>query len=413
MQTQYINEMLDLPELKIRQILSIDADEVHIEAVPLGDKQCCPCCGSDQDVIRKGKNDTRRVRHLSIFEKKTYLHVPSIRMYCTRCEAGFVWAYEFVGPKQRYSKLFRSQSVEQALGSTVAHSARMQQAPASTVQRMHHEAVPAECERIYAQVWEEAKDMEDLVLGVDDFAIKKGHTYNTGIHNLKGEAMLDLLPGRKLEALRAYAQAHPDFLWLSPKAVVMDLAQPYHTWISECFPNAIRIADRFHVHRYVIESVQEVRKTVQHTLSPRAKAYLKANHRLLNPPAESLNEESRKRLETLLSYSPLLCSVWEWKEAFATWYDRSPNFVVARLGFDRWCEQGDRIDHPAVRSTLKTMRNWKEEIVNYHKCRWTNATVEGRHNRIKAFQRRHYFTRNRSRYKAGILIECNRHRLLC
>ncbi|WP_207637184.1 transposase, partial [Ruminiclostridium papyrosolvens] len=155
--------------------------------------------------------------------------------------------------------------------------------------------------------------MEDLVLGVDDFAIKKGHTYNTGIHNLKGEAMLDLLPGRKLEALRAYAQAHPDFLWLSPKAVVMDLAQPYHTWISECFPNAIRIADRFHVHRYVIESVQEVRKTVQHTLSPRAKAYLKANHRLLNPPAESLNEESRKRLETLLSYSPLLCSVWEWK----------------------------------------------------------------------------------------------------
>jgi len=46
MQTQYINEMLDLPELEIHQILSIDAGEVHIEAVPLGDKQCCPCCGS-------------------------------------------------------------------------------------------------------------------------------------------------------------------------------------------------------------------------------------------------------------------------------------------------------------------------------------------------------------------------------
>ncbi|NRF95761.1 transposase, partial [Paenibacillus frigoriresistens] len=53
-----------------------------------------------------------------------------------------------------------------------------------------------------------------------------------------------------------------------------------------------------------------------------------------------------------------------------------------------------------------------EEIVNYHQCRWTNATVEGRHNRIKAFQRRHYFTRNRSRYKVGILIECNRHRMM-
>nr|AQQ75337.1 hypothetical protein [uncultured bacterium] len=50
MQTQYINEMLDLPELRIHQILSIDADELHIDAIPLGDKQSCPCCGSDQDA---------------------------------------------------------------------------------------------------------------------------------------------------------------------------------------------------------------------------------------------------------------------------------------------------------------------------------------------------------------------------
>ncbi|MFD0717608.1 hypothetical protein [Paenibacillus sp. GCM10027626] len=104
---------------------------------------------SRHEVIRKGSNALRIVRHLSVFEKKTYLHVPSIRKYCTRYEAGFVWAYEFVGPKQRYSKLFRSHTVEQALGSTAAHGARMQQAPASTVQRMHNDAVPTECERIY------------------------------------------------------------------------------------------------------------------------------------------------------------------------------------------------------------------------------------------------------------------------
>ena len=157
MQTQYINEMLNLPELEIRKMMSIEADELHIEAVPLSTKQCCPCCGSVQHVICKGQNKPRNVRHLPVFEKKTYLHVPSIRMLCTHCEVGFVWTYEFVGPKQRYSKLFRAHTVEQALGSTAAHSARMQQAPASTVQRMHNETVPTECERIYEQVWEEAK----------------------------------------------------------------------------------------------------------------------------------------------------------------------------------------------------------------------------------------------------------------
>lgn len=93
---------------------------------------------------------------------------------------------------------------------------------------------------------------------------------------------------------------------------------------------------------------------------------------------------------------------------FKTWYNYSPNVEVAILGFNRWCEQGDKIDHEAVKSGLKTMRNWQDEIINYHRCRWTNATVKGRHNRIKAYQRRHYFTRNRDRYKNGILVECNR-----
>ncbi|MEC0237851.1 hypothetical protein P4H71_26395 [Paenibacillus kribbensis] len=65
-----------------------------------------------------------------------------------------MWVYDFVGPKQRYSKLFRSRIVEQALGSTAVHSARMQKAPSSSVQRMHNEAIPAEYERIYEQVWE-------------------------------------------------------------------------------------------------------------------------------------------------------------------------------------------------------------------------------------------------------------------
>lgn len=411
MQTQYINQLLDLPEVRIHQITPVSADEIHIDAVPVAKRQCCPICCSEEFVILKGSNGLRKIRHLPAFGKRIYLLVPAIRMLCTACKVSFVWTYGFVGPKKRYSYHFEEQAVEQSLGSTAAHSARMQKTPVSTVQRMHNAAVPLESERLSEQAWEKAKESTDLVLGVDDFAIKKGHTYNTGIHNLKGETLLDLLPGRKLEDLRVYAKQNPTFLNLTPKAVVMDLAQAYHTWISECFPEAIRIADRFHVYGYVIESVQEVRKSVQSTLSPRAKALLKAHHRLLNPRAESLCIESRKQLEELLGYSPLLRSVWMWKEAFTEWYDYSPNVEVATVGFNRWCEQGEQIDHEAVKSTLKTMRNWQTEIINYHRCRWTNATVEGRHNRIKAFQRRHYFTRNRDRYKAGILIECNRNRL--
>lgn len=343
MPLQYINELLGLPELQLQQIVSMDTKEVHLKASPVNYKQPCPICNSKQHVKRDGRNNMRKIRHLSIFGRKCYLHIPSLRLACTHCRISFVWTYDFVGPKQRYSRAFRTQTVEQALGSTAAHSARMQESPASTVQRMHQEALPAESERLCKQAWCEAQGASDLVLGIDDFATKKGHTYNTGIHNLRGETMLDLLAGRKLEDLRAYARQHPDFLELSPKAVVMDLAQAYHTRIRECFPSAIRIADRFHVHGYVIGSVQEVRKSVQHSLSPRAKAILKSHHRLLNPPVDTLPEKSKAQLEILLAYSPLLHSVWEWKEAFSQWYDCSSNVCIARLGFTRWLELGEKI----------------------------------------------------------------------
>ncbi|MFB5761897.1 transposase [Paenibacillus medicaginis] len=91
----------------------------------------------------------------------------------------------------------------------------------------------------------------------------------------------------------------------------MDLAQAYHTWISECFPEAIRIADRSHVHGYVIESVQAVRKSVQSTLASQAKALLKIYHRLLNPPIDTLTEKSKVQLNQLLEFSPLLRKAWE------------------------------------------------------------------------------------------------------
>lgn len=75
----------------------------------------------------------------------------------------------------------------------------------------------------------------------------------------------------------------------------------------------------------------------------------------------NLNEQRLKTLNTLLTYSPLFRSVWEWKEAFTTWYECSPSYSIAKSGFKRWCEQGDRIDHPAVQSTLKPCKTGKKK----------------------------------------------------
>ena len=56
---------------------------------------------------------------------------------------------------------------------------------------------------------------------------------------------------------------------------------------------------------------------------------------------------------------------------------------------------------------MSSFNYWTEEISNYHKCRYTNGSVEGRNNKIKTLIRRSYFLPNRMIYENRILLECN------
>ncbi|NMM55561.1 transposase [Paenibacillus aquistagni] len=53
-------------------------------------------------------------------------------------------------------------------------------------------------------------------------------------------------------------------------------------------PEALRVEDRFHVHGYVVEAVQTVRKNIQGKLTSREKSILKARSQLLNSQKASL-----------------------------------------------------------------------------------------------------------------------------
>ncbi|MNW26114.1 Transposase [compost metagenome] len=273
MHNQYADILLDLPEVRVIQVMEMDAQTIHMEVTPTDYTQACPLCLSAHAVIRKGSNRVRKIRHRSMCSKRLYLLAPAIRLFCNTCQAGFVWKYAFAGPGKRYSFAFEKQAIHTAAAATVQQSAAIHELPGTTLQNQYQRWLSIESGRLQKRAWYDATGTTDLVLGVDDFAIRKGHTYNTGIHNLRGETLLDILPGRKLEDLRTYMRQHPTFRLLRPKAVVMDLAPYYHAWVKECFPEALRIADRFHVHGYVVEAVQSLRKSIQGTLASRAKGY--------------------------------------------------------------------------------------------------------------------------------------------
>ena len=127
---------------------------------------------------------------------------------------------------KRYTKQFEASLPYQVLGATVTHAAKRTQTPTTTVDRVFKRWMESESTQF--QTWKEkAIDSSQLVLGIDDFAIRKGHTYNTGLHDLRGGTFFDVIPGRTLEELRSYYQENPLWAELQPAAVVMDLAKGY------------------------------------------------------------------------------------------------------------------------------------------------------------------------------------------
>jgi transposase len=82
------------------------------------------------------------------------------------------------------------------------------------------------------------------VLGVDDFAFKKGSTYGTILVNLEDHKVVDLLPERSQGSLVAWFERHPG---AEVEVASRDRSNIYREGLAKGAPNATHVADRWHL----------------------------------------------------------------------------------------------------------------------------------------------------------------------
>src|SRR3989440_573584 len=131
------------------------------------------------------------------------------------------------------------------------------------------------------------------MLGVDEFAYRRGKRYGTILINLEDGTPVDLLPDRQAASLEMWLKQHPGVQLIS-----RDRAGEFARGARQGAPESLQTADRFHVLRNLAEVVEKVLgkhrqtlKTIHLVTAPASSASPLLHH--LRPDRERKKQQAR------------------------------------------------------------------------------------------------------------------------
>jgi transposase len=235
-------------------------------------------------------------------------------------------------------------------------------------------------------------------------------------------SIVDVAAGRLLDVVEGRTSAGPS-AWLARRGAAwraniawatLDLSGPYRSTFDTMLPDAVQIADPFHLCRLANQKLDECRRRVQNqTLGHRGRKTdpLYRARRLLTRADERLDDKGRSRLLGLLDAGDPdgdVRTTWHAKEIVRSIYDhRDPELAlefVTRLGHDLQ----DRSYPIEVNSLGRTLLRWRHQIAAWHQAHHTNAATEAANNLIKRVKRAAFGFTNFRHFRVRVLLYAGR-----
>lgn len=381
----YTTKLLNLEGVIITEVKNM-ADQLHVYLQLPRREHRCPCCGAVTDRIHDYREQIIKDIPLG---RTTLLHLRKRRYRCS-CGKRFFENNTFLPRYYRATSRLIAQII----------FAFKKLTSASEIGAMYNVS-GATAMRYFQCVSHRPKELPQ-VLSLDEFKGNSGgQKYNCIVADPQNRKIFDILPDRFENNLIKYFLQFPSKT--NVKYFVCDMNPHFRQVAKTCFPNAVVVADKYHVIRQAYWAMERVRKNEQGKLSVRFRKYFKRSRYLLAKPMEKLTEDEMNRLALMFEIAPRLADAYRLKNEFLT-VIRTKSSTEGRKRLADWLLAVEVMDLPEFHDCTKACHNWFNEIVNSMDVPWTNGFIEGCNNKTKVLKRVCFGMRNFPNFRNRILF---------
>ena len=248
-----IKQLFNLPLLKVENIEYTDS-YIKISASIRSKRSKCPSCGKYSHSVHDYYH--RSVTDLPVFQNKSTIRLKTRKFKCKNPACKQKVFSEQVSDISKYSRrtqratnILDSLSIELTgnQGSIVSNQLSIGVSNSTITRIAHKQKLP------------EIK--QPKILGVDDWAYRKGVSYGTVLVDMETSRPIDILESREGKDLKVWLDKYKDV-----KIITRDRASSYSSAINDICPNAIQVADRFHLLMNLSEALDRYFKSINNKI---------------------------------------------------------------------------------------------------------------------------------------------------